>query len=234
MFEIKCLASSSHGNCYLVSDGKTKLLLDAGIRIKDILIGCDFDVSSISGALITHSHKDHALSVLDLAQRGVRIYGPPSVIVKVADENNHVCVRTLIKYSIGTMDFAAVEAVHDVPCYIYYIRSLVDGDSLLYATDTACIPAKFDRLSWAILEANYGTPLIADCVHSLKQRILSTHMAVEELARYLGRIDQSRLKEIYLAHLSDDHSDEDMFRDMIQKAAPEAVIKICKKNGGTA
>lgn len=234
MFEIKCLASSSHGNCYLVSDGKTKLLLDAGIRIKDILIGCDFDVSSISGALITHSHKDHALSALDLAQRGVRIYGPPSVIVKVADENNHVCVRTLIKYSIGTMDFAAVEAVHDVPCYIYYIRSLVDGDSLLYATDTACIPAKFDRLSHAILEANYGTPLIADCVHSLKQRILSTHMAVEELARYLGRIDQSQLKEIYLAHLSDEHSDEDMFRDMIQKAAPEAVIKICKKNGGTA
>ena len=56
MFDIKVLASSSAGNCYIISDGITRLLLDAGVKIKDILVACDFNMDTIRGALITHEH----------------------------------------------------------------------------------------------------------------------------------------------------------------------------------
>jgi phosphoribosyl 1,2-cyclic phosphodiesterase len=53
---IKSIASGSSGNCYKISDGKTSLLLECGIPIKKIKLGCDFDLSDILGCLVTHEH----------------------------------------------------------------------------------------------------------------------------------------------------------------------------------
>ena len=39
--QIDVLASGSKGNCYRVSDGKTSLLLEAGIAFSAILVGLD-------------------------------------------------------------------------------------------------------------------------------------------------------------------------------------------------
>ena len=41
------LASSSHGNCYVVSDGQTAILLECGISFRRIKKGLGFDLSSI-------------------------------------------------------------------------------------------------------------------------------------------------------------------------------------------
>lgn len=52
-----CIGTGSSGNCYTLQDNSGKiLLLDAGISIKDIKIGIDFNVSSIVGSVITHGH----------------------------------------------------------------------------------------------------------------------------------------------------------------------------------
>ena len=53
---IKPLASSSMGNSYLVSDGETSLLLDAGISYKRIQKGGGFKTHEIQGCLISHEH----------------------------------------------------------------------------------------------------------------------------------------------------------------------------------
>lgn len=66
MIDIKVLASGSKGNCYLIDNGETKLLLDAGIPFNQIQIGCDFHVSDISGCLVSHRHGDHAKAIKDL------------------------------------------------------------------------------------------------------------------------------------------------------------------------
>ena len=93
MFDIKVLASSSAGNCYIISDGITRLLLDAGVKIKDILVACDFNMDTIRGALVTHEHKDHALAVEDLTGRGISIYGSPALANKYRDVQDHPRLR---------------------------------------------------------------------------------------------------------------------------------------------
>ena len=40
------LASSSHGNCYVVSDGETAILLECGISFRRIKKGLGFDLSA--------------------------------------------------------------------------------------------------------------------------------------------------------------------------------------------
>ena len=53
--DIKILASGSTGNAYIVSDGSTSLLLDAGIPLRAIQVGSGFRVGQLSGCLITHT-----------------------------------------------------------------------------------------------------------------------------------------------------------------------------------
>jgi phosphoribosyl 1,2-cyclic phosphodiesterase len=53
---IKFLASGSKGNCYIVNDGKSTLIIDAGIPFKKIQIGIGFKMSTVDGVLISHEH----------------------------------------------------------------------------------------------------------------------------------------------------------------------------------
>lgn len=56
MIEIKPLASSSKGNCYLISDNTTKIMIECGITIDRIRKGGDYKLSEIKACLISHEH----------------------------------------------------------------------------------------------------------------------------------------------------------------------------------
>ena len=53
---LKTIATGSSGNCYILTCNNEKLILDAGLPIKAIKIGLDFDLGGIQGVLITHAH----------------------------------------------------------------------------------------------------------------------------------------------------------------------------------
>ena len=60
------LASSSSGNCTVVSHGETHLLIDAGIslrRISQSLKSLDLKPDDLTGILVTHEHSDHVKGV---------------------------------------------------------------------------------------------------------------------------------------------------------------------------
>ena len=59
---IKVFASGSGGNCMLLSDRDTHLLIDAGISMRRVLSSlhaAGLDIQDIGGVLITHEHSDH-------------------------------------------------------------------------------------------------------------------------------------------------------------------------------
>ena len=56
------LVSGSSGNCSLISDGKTTLLVDCGLsckKLEEALEKAKVDPRDISAMLITHEHSDH-------------------------------------------------------------------------------------------------------------------------------------------------------------------------------
>lgn len=230
MFDVKCIASSSVGNCFIVSDGITSLLLDAGVKMKDILVACDFNMDKIGGALITHEHNDHARSVEELTGRGIRIYGSAAVASRFKEVRS---VRPFARYAIDTIDFFAVPMEHDTVCYAYCIRSCATGDTLLYATDTKRMTEYIEGLGQMIIESNYNVELLENSVkpRKLVRRIAECHMSVETLAKYISRMDQGRLQEVYLCHLSDDHSDVEKMAEKIGDVT-KAKVLVCEKNGG--
>nr|DAR37024.1 MAG TPA: YycJ-like MBL-fold protein [Caudoviricetes sp.] len=54
---LKCLGSSSAGNCYLLQAGSGEtLIIDCGIGIKEIKKGLDWNIREIKGVIISHTH----------------------------------------------------------------------------------------------------------------------------------------------------------------------------------
>ncbi len=50
MYSIKIYGTGSKGNCAVISDGETQIMIDAGLLPTDILI------TNISAILISHEH----------------------------------------------------------------------------------------------------------------------------------------------------------------------------------
>jgi phosphoribosyl 1,2-cyclic phosphodiesterase len=68
------LASSSHGNAYLVEDSQTRILVDCGLAFRTLQKRLGFDLSSLAAVFVTHEHKDHARCAEELAKRGRTVY----------------------------------------------------------------------------------------------------------------------------------------------------------------
>ncbi len=64
--EVQVIASGSTGNAYLVDDGRSTLLLECGVRLKEIQSAANFSLHKIAACLVSHEHKDHSKAALDL------------------------------------------------------------------------------------------------------------------------------------------------------------------------
>ena len=218
--DIKVIASGSSGNAYLIGDGKTRLLFDAGIPFKRIQIGCGFKTSSIDGCLVTHRHGDHAAAIPKLLQRGIAVYSNEDVAGLYPGVQS---VEARREFRIGTLRILPFEAEHDVPCYGYQVTSTETGERLVYITDSAYVRYTFTGLTHIMIEANYAEDIMIGNVRdekvplSLAERVAGTHMSIDTLLSLLRANDMTKVRQIYLLHLSDNNSDAEVFKKMVQR-----------------
>ncbi|MBQ9947920.1 MAG: MBL fold metallo-hydrolase [Oscillospiraceae bacterium] len=229
--DIKILGSSSKGNCYFVSDGATKLLLDCGLPIKEILKGIDFAPQFVTACLVTHSHGDHVKSANKLAQLyGVRVYASKGCI-DAALLKCACIVKSMEQFSVGSWTILPFDVQHDAPEPLgFLLRSSVSGEKLLYFTDTYYLKYRFKGVTHILCEANYSLDIIQGKVDSgaipksLGDRIIGSHMSIDHLVDMLKANNLSRLCRIYLCHLSDSNSNADEFKRRVQEATGAEVV----------
>lgn len=54
---LKCVnTGSQNGNCYILENDSEALILDAGVRYRDVAKALDYDFSKVSGTLLSHEH----------------------------------------------------------------------------------------------------------------------------------------------------------------------------------
>ena len=218
--DIKVIASGSSGNAYLIGDGHTRLLLDAGIPFKSIQIGCGFRTSSIDACLVTHRHGDHAAAIPKLLQRGITVYSNEDVAGLHEGVQELPALR---EHTVGTLRILPFEAEHDVPCYGYQVRSEETSEKLVYITDSAYVRYTFSGLTHIMIEANYDEDIMLGNVRdekipfSLAERVAGTHMSIDTLIDLLRANDMTRVRQIYLLHLSDNNSDAEVFKRLVQQ-----------------
>ena len=78
------LASGSKGNAIYLGTEKTKILIDAGISVKDLtarLKAINVDLSEIEAVLITHEHGDHIRGLSALCSRlGIPVFANKELV----------------------------------------------------------------------------------------------------------------------------------------------------------
>lgn len=232
--DIKILASGSSGNAYRVSDGKTTLLLDAGIPIKSIQVGCEFKASQLDGCLVTHSHGDHSKAVKDLAKLGVDVYTSRGTMDACGFAGHRIhAAKALKEIAVGTFKILPFDVQHDAPEPLgFLLASTETGEKLLYFTDTYYIKYRFQGLTHIMAECNYDEESVRQSVSAgyipveLATRLVKSHMSLDHLLDMLKANDLHQVKQIYLLHLSNNNSNESRYKEAIQKETG-AEVYIC-------
>ena len=221
--QIDVLASSSLGNAYIVSDGVTSILLDAGIPYKELQAKSNFKVNEVAACLVSHEHGDHARAIKDLIKGAIDVYALPETLtaLKVADHYRTHSVEPQKTYTINTFEIMPVTMHHDVPCVGYMLCSKTTGERLFFATDTYKITVNPQSIDYLIFEINYQKEIVNELVNQgkmesgIRSRLLFSHYELSKAIKWLNKIDKSRLKRIYVAHLSSGHSNAEQIKNSI-------------------
>ena len=166
--DITILASGSSGNAYRIGDGATSMLLDAGIPIKAIQVGCGFKLREIDGCFITHAHQDHSKAARDLARLGIDIYTSQGTIEACGLTGHRIRpVKALEDITVGTFRVLPFDVQHDAPEPLGFLfESTATGEKLLYFTDTYYIKYRFQGLTHIMAECNYDNETMARSVEA--------------------------------------------------------------------
>jgi phosphoribosyl 1,2-cyclic phosphodiesterase len=230
LITIHSLASSSQGNAYLLKDGKAPapmLLLEAGLPFRELqkrLWQEGATISALAGCLISHEHGDHAKGATELALSGVDIFTSPGTRAELLTKGpkliqhrvHSLYPRQAVKvYGWDVMPF---ETIHDA-AEPYGFLIARDDDRLAYITDTAYVPVRFQGLTAIMVECNYAINLLTTATKShpeMKKRVIKNHFGLDQVKKFLAANDLSAVREIWLLHLSEAHSDAARFKTEIQ------------------
>lgn len=223
MITIQSFGSSSAGNCYHVTDGRTELLLEAGIRFADIRKALDFRVTRLAGCIVTHNHGDHIKAAADLAKAGVNIYSSQGTFdASKLSGHRYKPVKEMEQFTIGTWTIMPFKVEHDAEDPYGFLLANQDGDKLAFLTDTYFCRYTFSGLTHLMLECNYSLKILDQNiaigrVHpAMRSRLLRSHFSLENVKDFLRANDLSKLQEVHLIHLSDSNSDEALFKREVQ------------------
>lgn len=231
VIKIHSLASGSSGNCYHITDGSTPLLLECGIPFREIQKGVGFRTSEIAACLISHEHKDHCKSIKDVVKAGIDCYMSSGTADAINLQHHRIKrVKAKERIKIGTWDILPFDVQHDVSEPYGFLLMNKNGKKVLFATDTYYIRYKFTGLTHIMVECNYSMKILNENIASgrvpklMKKRLMRSHFSLENVKDFLKANDLSKVEEIWLLHLSDNNSDEDLFKREIQALTGKLVI----------
>ena len=122
------------------------------------------------------------------------------------------------------------ESIHDAKEPVnFYISNKRTDERLLFITDTMYVEGRFNIIDYLMLEVNYVRETInnnSKIDPILRKRIKENHMSLETAIDFLKKCNLSRLKKVYVLHLSDANSDAKVIKERLQELTGVAV-EIC-------
>lgn len=218
------LFSGSSGNSTFLRDGKSALLIDAGVSMRAIeqaLCSIGEQGSNLSGILVTHEHIDHIRGLMPLARRyHMPLYANEGTAQAICHrtgaslEQFHI-FETACPFSVGSFLVLPFETPHDSAASVGYLLENEAGQKAAVATDLGHISEPLmNALCGAdivLIEANHDEDMLQDgpYPYPLKKRILSDygHLSNVHCGEAACRIAQSGTKHIFLGHLSSENND---------------------------
>lgn len=219
---IKIIATGSSGNCYLLITEKETLILELGINFKNIKKELDFNLSNVTGAIITHSHGDHTKGVKEALNSGIDVYMPQGTKEELGIESHRIHTAEHNKsFNIGEFKIVPFLGVHThsngekcpILNYLIYHKDL---GKILFITDSYYVKNRFSNVDHILIECNYSEDVLPD-LPAWRARTIKSHMSLETLKEMLSTMDLSQTKDITLIHISSENGDPERFKKEIEE-----------------
>lgn len=226
---LKCLGSSSAGNCYLLTsnNGET-LILDCGIPIKEIKKGLNWNIRNVVGCIVSHVHSDHSKSVKDFEDIGIPVCKPyEALLMNQFLANSYFTVRT---FDLTTLDGRWTHTNADgseCPCCGFLITHQEMG-RMLYITDTNLIKWRFKSINHILLGVNYDKDLIENEDSAKVNHVYRGHMSIDTACDFVKTNNSKDLQNVIMCHLSKNNADKDLFIDKMKSTVPNANVDVAE------
>ncbi|HHU55835.1 MAG TPA: MBL fold metallo-hydrolase [Acholeplasmataceae bacterium] len=225
------IASGSKGNMTIIEGNDTRLLLDAGISLREAKRRFDFDHENFDGIIISHEHSDHVQFLITIAKRlKTTIYITKESFEVLLSRYKEKLIGLKFKYieantryKIKNISFLTLRLSHDAASCLGFIF-FNETTSFGYITDTGFLPIPYinllKRVDALVIEANHDVEMLHNSNRpwTLKERIFSVkgHMSNYICGQVLNSIlEANKLKLIVLAHLSTECNTEELAVDTI-------------------
>ena len=238
MFMRVISTGSTKGNCYALQSSTGEIvLLDCGCNYKKILRGVDYQISNVSGVLLSHAHGDHIKAFKEIMDAGIQIYTNDETV-----ENMNIRTGELMKgvterhpFKVGSFNVIPFELPHTtydketnqlIPCPNYgYLVQHEEMGKLLYMTDFEYCIYSFRRIQieHLVIECNYCEELVdktdANYAHRLKG-----HCSLSTCKQFIKQNRIESLRTVTLVHLSGQASDARKIQQEIQEVVGNNVL----------
>ena len=215
--QIFTIASGSTGNCALVKDGDTAVLIDAGISTKRIVTALrELNVfpEQLSGILITHEHSDHVSGLNTFIKHyEIPIFAPRTVANhlswSIAGVDDYLTVLLPGQdYDIHGLSVLPFRTPHDTPESVGY--RLTGNGVFGFCTDFGHITDEILEglrgVDAALIEANHDVEMLKNGSYpfQLKRRILSDngHLSNDCCGLLAKELYKHGTRRLVLGHLS--------------------------------
>ncbi len=221
-FEVCVLSSGSKGNCTYITDGTTKILLDAGICCRDIetkLGDIGENLSSLDGIVITHEHTDHIRGLKTLCNKTeIPVYSHCKTLSAI----DYALDTRTKKYALSDFDngfyiksifVKPFRVMHDAVYPVGY--SFMKGSAKITSvTDLGMVSpnifANAKGSDLVILESNHDEEMLKNGRYPelLKRRILGRlgHLSNKAASELVKEFALSGTRQFILAHLSEENN----------------------------
>lgn len=255
MTKFLTLYSSSSGNCSLIFNDDTNILIDAGVSASKICAALDqagVSPGEIDAVLVTHEHSDHISGIRVLAKKyNIPVFAnAPTMehVLKVAPTvlpgNAHIIVPSNT-YSVRSMQIKPFSTPHDSASSMGYVIES-DGKKYAVATDTGCITksllSNLAGCEAVVIESNHDVEMLKNGTYPymLKKRILSDegHLSNEKCAWLATQLAIWGTKRIILGHLSEQNNTPEKAYECTKKSlenngfsvGSDVILKVAPKD----
>lgn len=224
--KLKCLGSSSAGNCYLLtSNSGETLILDCGIPIKEIKKGLNWNIKDVVGVLCTHKHLDHSKSLNDFKSMGIPAFAPYISEKPMKIGNGDFRVQA---FELTTIDgnWTHTDA-NGEPCPIYgFLITHKEMGRMLYITDCEFVKWKFKGINHIFLGVNYDKDLIDRDNAGKANHVFRGHLSIDTACDFVKANYSDGLQNVIMCHLSSENADRDSFVEEMKKVACGANVDV--------
>ncbi len=191
MLTLKCLGTGSSGNCYFLTDATGQILiLDLGLPASEIKKALNFNLMDVAGAIVTHQHLDHSLSVKDFELMGIEVYTPYERPFGVK------CAHEMGNYRV----FPFKVPHNGVDCCGYLITN--GEEKVLYVTDAEYVRYNFKSLgvNHFIVECNYQEKYVDRDIPNFEHKIKG-HASLNTCKEFLKANETWHMQNVIIVHM---------------------------------